>query len=129
MSVITFCINSRVLIKTSWYLFIIESTWTVSQSQSSENLTLKSFDWKVICLQHSRFERFYWLHLTFVSLVSQESQYAEQNNLVPRGKLLFDDFDVVSLRSSKSSRISMALWTRVKATYRYSYPNLVRFLI
>ena len=133
MSVVTFYISSGVFIKTSWY-FIYYWEYLDSQSdsqsnQSSENLTLKSFDWKVIYLQHSRFQRFHWLYLTFANLVSQESQYAEQNNLVPRGKLLCDDFDIVSLQSTKSSRITMALGARVKATYRYNYPNLLYLLI
>ena len=123
MSIKIFYIKSGVLIKTSCYFFYY---WAYLDRQLVKSLKWKSFDRKVIYLQHSRFERFYWLHLTFVNLVSQESQYAEQSNLVPRGKLLFDDFDGVSLRSSKSSRISMALGTRGTATYRYNYPNLVR---
>ena len=42
------------------------------------------------------------------------------------GANFVDNFDVVSLRLSKSSRVSITLGTRVKATYRYNYSNLVR---
>ena len=117
MSVIAFYINSGVLIKTSWYFIYY---WEYLDSQS-----VKSVKWK---LNIKKFWLKSYLSPTFAFWTFLLTRITMQQNKATwsPGANFVGHFDVVSLRLSKSSRVSITLGTRVKATYRYNYLNLLR---